>query len=85
MAYDPIFIANLVVTVGLVWMVLNHYEIVKYNPIDHATEEIQRLVYYNQLDGSVMPPPETLMTVVSVFQIQTIWLFSMTLNILLFY
>lgn len=70
---DPILISNLVITALLGWAVLNHFEIVDYNPIEHATEEFQRLVYYNQLDGSVMSPPETFMTIVCVFSGFLIW------------
>lgn len=61
----PIVIANTVVTVLLTLMVLNHFQIVEYDPIDMAVNEFQRRVYYSQIDGSVMAPPETFMTVVN--------------------
>lgn len=63
--YDPILISNFVITFGLLWMVLHHYEVVQYNPVDHATEVFQRHVYYNQLDGSVTPSADALLSVVS--------------------
>lgn len=60
-----IVVANTVVTLLLALMVLNHFQLVEYDPVDMAVNEFQRRVYYSQLDGSVMAPPETLMTVVS--------------------
>lgn len=65
MANPTILIANTVVTVLLTWMVLNHLQIVEHDPVDVAVNGFQRLVYYSQIDGSVTPPPETFMTVVS--------------------
>lgn len=62
---NVIQVSNAVITAILAWVTLNHLGIVEYNLVDKAVEEFQRLVHYSELDGSVMAPPETLMTVVS--------------------
>lgn len=61
----PILVTNVLVSAFLTWKALHHFELVEYDPVDLAVSEFQRLVYYSHLDGSVMAPPETLMTVVS--------------------
>ncbi|KAI9558712.1 hypothetical protein GHT06_015501 [Daphnia sinensis] len=64
----PIVIANTVVTLLLTLMVLNHFQLVEYDPIELAVNEFQKRVYYSQIDGSVMAPPETFMTVPEIIQ-----------------
>lgn len=61
----PIHVANTLVSLFIGWTALHHLNLVKNDPIDMAVSEFQRLVYYSHLDGSVMAPPETFMTVVS--------------------
>jgi hypothetical protein len=76
-----ILVANTVVTVLLTWMVLNHFQLVEYDPMDIAVSQFQRIVFYSQLDGSVRAPPETFMTVVSELPLH----FRGFCSILLFY
>lgn len=61
----PILVTNTIVSVFLTWKALHHFQLVEYDPVDLAVSEFQRLVYYSHLDGSVVAPPETFMTVVS--------------------
>lgn len=79
MANPTIFIANTVVTVLLTWMALNYMQMIEQDPIELVVTGFQRIVYYSQLDGSVMAPVETLMSVVRTLFKTGIYTFLLTL------